>query len=239
MAVRLLFPTYMFHRNLLDESMPEDLGLNQEYLDLLVREIDEMRRKDPKGRQISNAYTGWQSNDGCDNHPSFVKLVNRIERVFADEVLPFHGITDESGHRMKIKVGNMWANVNDYSAWNKPHLHNGCWYSGAFYIKADGDEGEFVAIDTMPKVVNDYPACQRTHESFDFLPEAGQLILFPSAMMHMVAPNQTDKDRYSISFNCLIHNYRDKYHGDIQNYDLNEFCFDLDEKGNPVFRSSK
>jgi len=237
MAVRLLFPTFMFHRNLIQEDNPDKLS--QEYLDLLVREIDQMRRKDPKGRQISNAYTGWQSNDGCDSHPSFTKLVNRIEQLFADEVLPFHGITEKSGHRMNVKVGNMWANVNDNGAWNKPHLHNGCWYSGVFYIKADGDEGEFVAIDTMPKVVNDHPSSERTRESYDFPPTTGQLVLFPSATMHMVAPNSTDKDRYSVSFNCIVRNFVEKYHGEIQDYDENEFCFDLDENGNPVFRSSK
>jgi len=238
MAVRLLFPTFVFHRNLLQEGIPEDMGVNQEYLDLLVREIDQMRRKDPKGRQISNAYTGWQSNDGCDSHPSFTKLVNRIEKVFADEVLPFHGITPKT-HRMNVKVGNMWANVNDNGAWNKPHLHNGCWYSGVFYIKADGDEGHFIAIETAPKVVSEYPASPRTRESWDFPPTVGQLVLFPSATMHMVEPNLTDKDRYSVSFNCLIRNFTDKYHGEMEEYDENEFCFDLDEKGNPVFRSSK
>jgi len=237
MSVRLLFPTFVFHRNLIQEDIPDKLS--QEYLDLLVREIDQMRRKDPKGRQISNAYTGWQSNDGCDSHPSFTKLVNRIEQLFADEVLPFHGITEKSGHRMNVKVGNMWANVNDNGAWNKPHLHNGCWYSGVFYIKADGDEGEFVAIDTMPKVVNDHPSSERTRESYDFPPTTGQLVLFPSATMHMVAPNSTDKDRYSVSFNCIVRNFVEKYHGEIQDYDENEFCFDLDENGNPVFRSSK
>ena len=237
MSVRLLFPTFVFHRNLIQEDIPDKLS--QEYLDLLVREIDGMRRKDPKGRQISNAYTGWQSNDGCDSHPSFIPLVNRIENTFSEEVLPFHGITTESGHRMKVKVGNMWANVNDKSAWNKPHLHNGCWYSGVFYIKADGDEGEFVALDTMPKVVNDHPSSQRTRESYDFPPTTGQLVLFPSALMHMVAPNLTDKDRYSVSFNCLVQNHTDKYHGEIQDWDENEFCFDLDERGNPIFRSSK
>jgi len=238
MAVRLLFPTFIFHRNLLQEGLPEDIGFKQEYLDLLAREIDAMRRKDPKGRQISNAYTGWQSNDGCDRHPTFTKLVNRIEKTFSDEVLPFHGITSET-HRMKVKVGNMWANVNDNMAWNKPHLHNGCWYSGVFYIKADGDEGDFSAIETDVKVVNDHPACQRTRNDYNVSPTPGELILFPSAMMHMVEPNMTNKDRYSVSFNALVQNHTDKYHGDIQDWNPDEFCFDIDEKGNPIFRSSK
>tara|TARA_B100000470_G_C19707942_1_gene354061 strand:- start:111 stop:830 length:720 start_codon:yes stop_codon:yes gene_type:complete len=239
MAVRLLFPTFMFHRNLLQEDYPEDVGISQEYVDLLVNEVDQMRHKDPKGRQISNAYTGWQSNDGCERSPVFRKLINRIEKTFADEVLPFHGITHESGHRMKVEVGNMWANVNDKLAWNKPHLHNGCWYSGVFYIKADGDEGDFSAVETDVKVVSDFPSCQRTPNNFNIAPTTGELVLFPSALMHMVEPNRTDKDRYSCSFNCVIKNHGDPYHGEIQDWDADEFCFDIDVKGNPVFRSSK
>jgi len=233
MAVRLLFPTFIFHRNLLKGD------IDQEYLDLLTREVDGMRRKDPKGRQISNAYTGWQSNDGCERNPAFVKLVNIIEtKMFSDEVLPFHGITPKT-HRMKVKVGNMWANVNDPMAWNKPHLHNGCWYSGVFYIKADGDEGDFSAIETDVKVVNDYPSSQRTRNNYNFPPTPGELIVFPSAMMHMVEPNITKKDRYSVSFNVEVRNFGKEYHADIQDWNENEFCFDIDEEGNPVFISSK
>ena len=37
-------------------------------------------------------------------------------------------------------------------SWNRPHLHNGCFYS-VIYIHADGDEGHFRAIDTDFKIV--------------------------------------------------------------------------------------
>jgi len=235
MAVRLLFPYFVFHRNLLQEELPEGRGINQDYLDLLVRTIDEMRRKDPEGRQISNAYTGWQSNDGCDSNPTFIKLCKAIENLFNDEVKPFHGITTPE-YNMRVKVGNMWANVNDNTAWNKPHMHNGCWYSGAFYIKADGDEGDLVAIETDQKVVAEFPSCERTTQGFGVSPISGELIVFPSALMHMVEPNLTQKDRYSVAFNMEIHNFGAEYFGKIKNYNPDEFVFDIDALGNPVFR---
>ena len=58
MSVRLLFPTFVFERNLLDPNLPEDRGLSQQYMEQLVRECNAMRRKDPVGRQLSNQYTG-------------------------------------------------------------------------------------------------------------------------------------------------------------------------------------
>ena len=84
MSVRLLFPTYVFERNLLDPNLPEDRGLSQQYMEQLVRECNAMRRKDPVGRQLSNQYTGWQSNDGCES--SCISTINkRIRRTFYDE----------------------------------------------------------------------------------------------------------------------------------------------------------
>lgn len=235
MAVRLLFPTYVFHRYLLDVNLPEDRGVDQLYLNLLKDTMDDMRKRDPIGRQISNAYTGWQSNDGCETNPAFVKLLRRIERTFYDEVLPFHGIDENN---VKLQIGNCWANINDKGAWNRPHLHNGCWYSGVFYIRGDGDEGSISFIDAMPKVVSDFPPCQRTRGEESFRPITGELILFPSAAMHMVEPNQTDKDRYSISFNTVVRPKNGRsWNGEIENYDPNEFVFDLDQKGNPIFHN--
>ena len=230
MAVRLLFPTFIFHRNLLDPNMPEDRGVTKEYLNLLKNTIDEMRRNDPRGRQISNAYTGWQSNDGCESNPAFRKLMNRIQDTFYDEVWPFHGLDHK---KTKVKIGNSWANINDHLAWNRPHLHNGCWYSGVFYIKADGDEGNIEFYDTHVKVVSDFPACARTRSMESFAPTEGELILFPSGLMHMVEPNITKKDRYSISFNIEVLRHTQD-NGEIENYRPDEFLFDLDQKGNPI-----
>jgi len=230
MAVRLLFPSFLFHRNLLDCG--ENRGFKEDYLNLLTTEIDNMRRQDPQGRRVSNQYTGWQSNDGCESSPIFQKLMNEIVHTFNDEVLPFNGL-DPS--KSIVSISNSWANINDKGAWNAPHGHAGCWYSGVFYIQADGDEGDLHMIDTSEKVLNDFPPCQRTNTSWRFPPTSGQLVLFPSGAMHMVEPNQTEKERYSISFNISInHTSNTAQHGDVHNYNPNEFVFDLDQNGNPI-----
>ena len=59
MAVRLLFPTFLFHRNFHQENLGER-GYSEEYSIMLRDEMDAMRRRDPVGRQLSNQYTGWQ-----------------------------------------------------------------------------------------------------------------------------------------------------------------------------------
>ena len=172
--------------------------------------------------------------------------MNRISRFFQDEVLPFHGIHNSDG--MKLKPSNSWANVNEKGSWNRPHLHNGCWYSGVLYLQADGDEGNFEAIDKDCKVVSNFPHHQRVRTNFTLQPKTGDIHLFPSGLMHMVEPNHTDKERYSISFNMEMFdiingggkagdmegsgNFGQDFSAD--DYDINEFVFDLDERGNPI-----
>ena len=232
MAVRLLFPTYLFHRDITHENLGEKQGVSKEYMGMLRDEMDAMRRRDPIGRQLSNQYTGWQSNDAVENNPVFQKCMNRIITMFNEEVLAFHGLNPSQA---KLTISNSWANINDKGAWNAPHLHNGCWYSGVLYIHADGDEGRLTMIDTHEKVVADFPQSPRMNTSFPFEPRTGELVLFPSGAMHMVEPNPTDKERYSISFNTnMQYTTATANQGNIENYCRDEFVFDLDKNGNPI-----
>ena len=135
--IRLLFPYVCIEDNLLETGQ-----LDQEYIDLLKNEIDSMRKKDPVGRKISNQYTGLQSNDGCESSPIFTKLIRMINYKFNTELLNWTG---HNSNQVQLNISNSWANINDKGAWN-PHLHNGCWYSGVFYVKSDGDEGNFILL---------------------------------------------------------------------------------------------
>ena len=140
--------------------------------------------------------------------------------------------TGHSPTELQLSIGNAWANINDNTAWNAPHLHNGCWYSGVFYIKADGDEGNFMAIDTDCKVVSDFPYSPRDAQNWKLAPRTGHLFLFPSALMHMVEPNLTQKDRYSISFNMNMNFLSDNArHSQLQGFHPDELTFHTDENG--------
>ena len=123
--------------------------MTAEYFDMCRKEIDAMRVRDPQGRRRSNAGHGWQSNDGIDDNPIFNKLMREIRRVVAHELMPYLGAVPGTA---ECKMHNSWANINYTHGWNAPHLHNGCFYSGVFFIHADGDEGDFRAIDTDHKI---------------------------------------------------------------------------------------
>ena len=197
MSVRLLFPMPVFQYNLLEEGLIDEM-----YLHDLKADMDGMRRKDPVGRQISNAYTGWQSNDGVEARPAWTKWVRILNTKMNCEVLPFFGVNPTV---CQLSMGNAWANINDKGSWNRPHGHNGCFLSGAFYVHADGDEGDFVALNSAGggTVLSDFPPCPRIRENHCISPTSGTLLIFPSGCIHMVEPNQTNKDRYSVAFNSI------------------------------------
>ena len=144
--LRLLFPYSVFEVDFLESNKP--YSCTDGYFNQLKDTIDAMRLKDPMGRKISNAYTGWQSNDGCERHPAFQQLMRKIKTVFDGTVLPYFGL--DTG-KAQMVVGNAWANVNDKGAWNKPHLHNGCWFSGPFIFMLMGMKDCFAVLIKMSK----------------------------------------------------------------------------------------
>lgn len=210
MAIRLCFPAITVEKSYLNKKPngypghPEQdfrKGMTSEYFAMCKKEIDAMRKRDPKGRTRSNQGHGWQSNDGIDDNPIFIKLMREIRRVVANELMPYLGAEPGTA---ECVMHNSWANINYTYGWNAPHLHNGCFYSGVCYIHADGDEGNIRYLDTHAKVVGDCPNVPRMRESVAHQPKSGDLFLFPSGLMHMVEPNTTQKDRYSISFNLEV-----------------------------------
>lgn len=225
MAVRLIHPCPLFMVDLIDERF----GMDENHFKFLKREIDEMRKNDPKGRRISNADTGWQSVDGVDKHPAFGKLWRTVKQYVYEDVWSFWGLSKNHGH--VIDLHNSWANINEKGAWNRPHKHNGCWMSGALYIQAEGDEGAFVAMSDTSKVMGDFPHTPRMNDSEVFQPRTGMLFMFPSGLTHMVEPNLTDNARYSISFNMGI-NYKLGKKGEVpMEYSEDELLFDITPQG--------
>ena len=73
--IKLLFPTFVLTKQYLDRDKCSEI--TPEYMVALKEEIDAMRKRDPKGRNISNR-NGWQSVDGIDKNPVFIRALRQI-----------------------------------------------------------------------------------------------------------------------------------------------------------------
>ena len=106
--------------------------------------------KEIRQANVSNR-NGWQSIDGIEKDAYLYSCIKKIRRAFRDELVAFLGIEKNTAD---IELHNSWANINYQGSWNSAHLHNGCFYSGVFFIHADGDEGDFRAVDTDHKIIS-------------------------------------------------------------------------------------
>lgn len=102
-----------------------------------------------------------------------------------------------------------WMNANAPGAFNAPHTHPGAHWSGVYYVTQPrvetGNSGMIEFLD--PRV--DLPHWRLLQSSTfspkrRIRPEAGEMILFPSYLVHWVYPNETDEERVSVAFNATF-----------------------------------
>jgi uncharacterized protein (TIGR02466 family) len=106
-------------------------------------------------------------------------------------------------------ISYSWCNVYAKNGQIKPHRHELSIVSGVFYARADDFAGELVfdnplnmfRVNEISKTKTEY----NTHD-FKFNVSTGDLILFPSWIMHYSENNFSDA-RYLISFDTGIKNY--------------------------------
>ncbi len=115
-------------------------------------------------------------------------------------------------------VVTAWANVNRAGHGNRAHAHPGAYWSGIYWIDdggvaADPARGGMLELadprGILPTMVAPQLRCAiaATHgdgEGERVTPEAGTMVLFPSWLVHSVAPYAGPGTRISVAFNFSI-----------------------------------
>jgi uncharacterized protein (TIGR02466 family) len=124
--------------------------------------------------------------------------------------------SDRTGKAVRIAwTTNAWANVNRRSHGNEFHTHPGAYWSGTYYVDDGGigDDhalgGEFEMQDPRgvapamyaPRLGFAVPGGQSAGASELIHPKSGQMVLFPSWLLHAVRPYHGDRERISVAFN--------------------------------------
>jgi len=156
-----------------------------------------------KGRIISN-HGGWQSKDLNLKVPIIDSLVKTIEKE-----IPFFVNLLSIKKDYNLKLINLWASINKQSDMNRPHVHPKTILAGVYYVTAPPDCGDIWFMNPNPihfhsveKIVTEWNIY--TASEVFFKSEVSKLLIFPAHLMHYVLPNQTKKDRISLSFNIAI-----------------------------------
>lgn len=111
-----------------------------------------------------------------------------------------------SEHEMKLFA---WMNVNPPHGFNAPHTHPGAHWSGVYYVSQpeveEGNSGmiEFLTPRTdLPQMrLLKAPAFRSKKK---IRPEPGEIVIFPSYLVHWVYPNESGEERVTIAFNATF-----------------------------------
>jgi uncharacterized protein (TIGR02466 family) len=187
-------------------TLPDAAELNAELKRIILE-----RERQHRGVQHSNL-GGWQSSwdfEAWGGQPA-QRLLD------AARELATRLTSDRSGKAVRIAwQTNAWANVNRRNHGNEFHTHPGAYWSGTYYVDDGGigDDhalgGEFEIQDPRgvapamyaPRLGFALPGGQSAGASELIHPRSGQLVLFPSWLLHAVRPYHGDRERISVAFN--------------------------------------
>jgi uncharacterized protein (TIGR02466 family) len=159
------------------------------------------------GRKKSNV-GGWQSND-IQDEPELENLVNEIN-LRLDDLSSVSGLSSA----YKLRIINMWININPKYSYNANHIHNGSFFSGSYYIKVPENSGTINFVNPSPLQrlfvdsfikegsINSYNRFNA--QNWTMQPQENMLILFPSWIEHNVGQNISNDIRISIAFNTVL-----------------------------------
>lgn len=188
----------LFPLPLMQFEVASSAALNRELLKEIAR-----RRAGEEGVAKSNRH-GWHSAPDLfeRKETAHSKLARMLLRMMAETTRQFAPKTDFANLEL---VPDGWINVNPKGAYNSPHDHPGCFWSGVYYVQLPKDAGEASAIEFLsPHEVlphNGIITAAITADKRRVRPSAGTVLIFPSQLMHWVHPNESDEDRVTIAFN--------------------------------------
>jgi uncharacterized protein (TIGR02466 family) len=175
----------------------ESLRLDNEKLEKFCLE----RKKASAGRVVSNG-GGWQSDNLDITTPELAELFAEVGKRL-DEV---HRAFEFNPSTRQV-ITEAWININQKGHFNYSHDHPGSLFSAVYYVKGGADKGE-LELKT-PIAAHTYTISSEMVGSFNAFtghamvipPVTGDLLIFPSWLLHRVNMSQSEEERISIAFN--------------------------------------
>ncbi|NBX72899.1 MAG: hypothetical protein EBQ89_01230 [Alphaproteobacteria bacterium] len=130
--------------------------------------------------------------------------LTELRAFIEDAVADYFHSTVNPKHNVNLRMTQSWCNYSEPGQHHHKHAHPNSFVSGVFYVQTNPDDriyfyrDEWQQIKLPPETWNAYNS-----ESWWFHVKAGQLILFPSSLPHMVQEVKGELVRISLSFNTF------------------------------------
>ena len=202
MPLQSLFPTRIYTARLAPRGSPNKLNAR------LLGECRQLALDDGAGRAWSKAnypggYTSYSSASRMHQmSPTFA----RLEKLVDAHVRAFAGALDFDLTGRRLVMTDCWVNVMARHVVHGLHLHPLASISGTYYVRTphgcSGLKFEDPRLDRFMAAPPRKRKPRRDNQAWVTIPaEQGNLVLFESWLRHEVAPNQTEAERISVSFN--------------------------------------
>lgn len=206
-------------RDNLKTAFPTPIGRfqlpNAAELNPVLERIILERERAAAGLQKSNI-GGWHSGTDLHEWPE-VRETDFVESLQSalTRMIALGARSDRFDFQCRL---TSWANVNRGGAANAVHNHSMSHWSGVYYVRIGNyDEDDFPRAGGLTFIdprggVNMYrhPGSSLFGEAMTLMPAAGDLVIFPSWLYHLVRPFRTDTCRISIAFNAAIVDFKDQ-----------------------------
>jgi uncharacterized protein (TIGR02466 family) len=181
---------------------------NHKQLNKLIASEARSWRKDAHGVNVSNKGDSWHSPDGLMSRPepgfsSISKMFPIAASTYAQKI---GAEIDISNYEFEA---NAWVNINKKGGFNSIHTHGRFHLSGVYYVKQpavrSGQSGmiEFVNSRFDHHIFQELNA-NAFAPKVSMRPKAGEMIVFPSTLLHSVYPNDTEEERITIAWNLIF-----------------------------------
>jgi len=192
----------LFYTPLLRFRLPGHEALD----DALLAEGERLRGES-EGVSKSNR-GGWHSEGNLfDNPAEPVQALRRAALLSVMEAT--RSVTSKvDPERLETRLF-AWMNMNPTGGFNAPHTHPGAHWSGVYYVRqptvASGNSGMIEFLDPRSDLPNWRLLQARAFRpKRKIRPEAGEIVLFPSYLVHWVYPNEAGGERVTIAFNATL-----------------------------------
>ena len=134
------------------------------------------------------------------------KELTDIRDFIEDAMLEYFKTVHDPKVDVALYVTQSWANYTDPGQYHHKHAHPNSFISGVFYPQADRSVDKIYFYKSGYERIKVHPANWNhwNSESWWFEVGAGDLILFPSHLEHMVETKVGTETRVSIAFNTFL-----------------------------------
>ena len=150
---------------------------------------------------LSNKTYNFISNFNCD------KLKDRIKYAAIEYIKQIKWGGQWVQDDLLINIKNSWLNIIESGDNHGQHCHPGYSISGVYYYRIEPSMGSISFNNPNPLMFScSFPQGHSSPQHSFISPNRGDIILFPSWLVHSTIKNKTEEDRISVAFNIDLEN---------------------------------